>query len=261
MVREIVPSEVLQEVGLTEALQHLAQTKEELSQRELELATLQAEIATFNAHYLRVLGSRFAELDTIEAEIAEVLARSRPQDAAAQVTADRAREQATTSRHEAESVAQTPDRAKFAPSQELKELYRGIARRAHPDYATDEESRNRRTRFMAEVNAAYADCDLVRLRALLSQWETSPDALREGDSASRLARTQRAIKQIGERVLSILLQTERLRQTEIYRLMLRFDEAERSGRDLLVEMGLDLDQKITMSRARREALLREVQSA
>jgi hypothetical protein len=49
----------------------LAILEAELAQRELELATLQAELRAFEGQYLRIVGSRYAELDEIEAQIAD----------------------------------------------------------------------------------------------------------------------------------------------------------------------------------------------
>lgn len=254
MRRELVTSKTPQERELDEALARLAACEEELSQRELELATLQAEVTAFNARYLRALGSRFAELDAIEAEIAEILARSKPSDPEVRRQAESARAQADTSAREANASACAPDRGRFVPSEDIKKLYRAIAMKVHPDRATDDESRSRRTRIMAEVNEAYSQGDLVRLRSILSQWETSSDAIQGEDVASRLSKAVRALRQIGDRITSILLEVERVRQTEMYRLMVKCGEAEEAGRDLLAEMAEDLAERIAEVRRRRDAM-------
>jgi DnaJ-class molecular chaperone len=59
------------------------------------------------------------------------------------------------------------NRRRFKPSDDLKRLYREIAKRIHPDLATDDAERAKRNQLMAEVNRAYADGDEARLRAIL----------------------------------------------------------------------------------------------
>ena len=49
----------------------------------------------------------------------------------------------------------------------LKKLYREIAKRIHPDLATDEKDRARRHKLMAEANRAYEDGDEARIVQLL----------------------------------------------------------------------------------------------
>lgn len=55
----------------------------------------------------------------------------------------------------------------------LKDLYRQLARRYHPDLATDPNERQRRNRLMAEINAAYSQRDLGALQALMRQPEAA----------------------------------------------------------------------------------------
>ena len=63
----------------------------ELAESELELATLRSELIAFERRYLEVVGSRYAELDALEAQIAEAVARSRPADPSARQQAESAR--------------------------------------------------------------------------------------------------------------------------------------------------------------------------
>jgi hypothetical protein len=48
-----------------------------------ELATLRGELLAFERHYLRIVGSRQAELDEIEAQVWEMLSRYSPEDSEA----------------------------------------------------------------------------------------------------------------------------------------------------------------------------------
>ena len=49
----------------------LAELGTELVEKELSLATFQAELNSFENEYMRVIGTRYTELDRIEAEINE----------------------------------------------------------------------------------------------------------------------------------------------------------------------------------------------
>ena len=49
----------------------LAELETELVEKELSLATFQAELNSFENEYMRVIGTRYTELDRIEAEINE----------------------------------------------------------------------------------------------------------------------------------------------------------------------------------------------
>ena len=154
-----------------------ASLESQLTQPELELATLQAEMSVFDIRYLRVVGSLYAELDELEAQIAEVLARIQPENHADQEHAAQARAQAQESA-DATGTAEVPKAQDiFHPSDDLKKLYRDVARHLHPDLATDEEDRVRRHGFMADVNQAYEEEDESRLRAILLEWESNPEAV------------------------------------------------------------------------------------
>ena len=69
----------------------LEDLRSELAESELELATLRSELIAFERRYLEVVGCRYAELDTLEAQIAEAVARSRPADPSARQQAESAR--------------------------------------------------------------------------------------------------------------------------------------------------------------------------
>ncbi len=110
----------------------LAKLESELADRELYIATLRAELAAFERQYLKIVGTRYAELDEIDAQIAEQLARQQSGNTQFQDAAQKARRHAEESRSAAEARS-SEDQSRALPSKELKSLYREVAKRVHPD--------------------------------------------------------------------------------------------------------------------------------
>jgi DnaJ-domain-containing protein 1 len=142
----------------------------------------------------------------------------------------------------------------FKPSESLKKLYREVAKRIHPDLATDEEERQRRQNLMAEANQAYEDGDDERLRAILHGWESSPESVKGEGAAAELIRTIRKIAQSQERLKTIQEEIEDLEQTELYQLKTKVITAQQAGQDLLAEMTFQLDEQIVAAKQQLEEL-------
>ena len=153
---EIIKRSTPEQAELDKKLSELAALEVELCERELELelATLRAELADFERRYLSTLGPLYAELDDLEAQIAEATARSHSGDPAAQQAAAAARAQADQSARVAEESPHLADRPEFHPSATLKDLYREAAKAMHPDRADNDDDRARRHTAMVRANAA-----------------------------------------------------------------------------------------------------------
>jgi len=228
----------------------LAALEAELAQRELDLATLKAELTIFESRYLREVGVLYAELDEIEAQIAEAQARLNPTNQQAQEQASRARAQAQESAQAAGAARKSGEQKKFTASESLKKFYREIAKSIHPDLATDEADRARRQRVMAEANQAYADGDEARLQAILREWESSPESVKGEGTGAELIRTIRKIAQVEERLRFIEAEIIELKSSDLYQLKAKVEEAEGEGRDLLGELALQMKRQITEARER-----------
>lgn len=241
MTTEIARQLTPEERELEKKKAELAALEERLAQRELELATLQGELHAFEQRYLSIVGVKYAELDEVEAQIAEAQARLNPRDANVQDRAEQARQQA---RESSESVGDThsaPTPRDFRPSDELKRLYREAAKLVHPDLGEEEADRVRRTRVMAEINRAYAAGDEESLRRILREWQTSPDSVKGQDPGAQLIRVIRKIAQVETRLLSVDAAMEELKKSDLHQLKVQVEEAEEEGRDLLGEMSAKLD--------------------
>ena len=221
----------------------------QLSQHELELATFRGEIHNFRARYLAAVGSRYCEFDNLEAEIAEVESRQKPQDQAAQQKAEQARAQANESAKTAgtqrEVKKETP---KFKPTESLKKLYRQIAKHIHPDLATDDQERSRYQKLMAKANQAYQAGDEIGLQNILRQWKKSLGPEKNDNVQDKLAKIIRQITQVKERLTAIRMEIMEIHQSSLYQLKLKVEAADASGSDLLVEMARFLDEQIMVAK-------------
>ncbi|MBL8080498.1 MAG: J domain-containing protein [Anaerolineales bacterium] len=244
MSNEIIISKSPEEEELAKKRAELEALKQVLAQEELNLATLENELGLFEGRYLRTVGVLYAQLDEILARIAEKLAMESPHDPDAQSKAEQARNQAEQSASAAKETNAQIQSAHFSPSEEIKALFRKAAKLMHPDLASDEEDRARRTNFMAEVNIAYRAGDVIRLQKLLSEWENSPEAVRGHDTGAELVRVIRSIARVRERLESIKSQIRETQAGELYILKTKHDEAERDGRNLFSEMVANLNQEI-----------------
>ena len=134
--------------------------------------------------------------------------------------------------------------AEFRPTDDLKKLYRQLAKLVHPDLAPSERERARRTGMMAEANRAYAHGDIARLRALLDEWELSPESVPGDDVGADLVRTIRKIDQVERRLVVLGSEIADLKHSDLYSLKERADASARSGQDLLEQLAEQLKAEI-----------------
>jgi len=206
--------------------------------------------------YLRTVGVLYAELDEIEARIAELIARLKPANAEAQDIARQARQKATESHSAVDEIALQVAKG-FRSSPELKNLYREVARRIHPDLATNEADRARRQRFMAQANRAYEEGDEARLKAILEEYESSPDTVVGEGIGAELVRVIRKIAQAKRRLPEIEGELQLFMQLELMELKKRVEEGRSQGHDVLAEMAKAVGLRIDEARSELNKLSKE----
>ena len=223
MENAIAFTQTPEEQELEKKLAELAALETALAGRELDLATNQAQLHAFEREYLRIVGSRYTEIERLEAQIAEYMAY----------------------------LESAKD---FKPSDSLKKLYRQVAKLIHPDLTTDDRERLRRQNLMAEANLAYEDQDEERLKAILHSWETSPESIQGEGVVAKLLRTIRQIAQSQMRLKAIGEEIEALEQTDLYQLRNRVVTSQEAGNDLLAEMASQLDDQINTAKEQLKEL-------
>jgi Skp family chaperone for outer membrane proteins len=210
-----------------------------LAERERELSALLDELAAFEQRYQRILGTRYRRLADLAADLAARRLGDRDAPDPAPPRTDPAK-----------------DAAPARPVREsAKELFRRLARRIHPDLASDPADRARRTSLMALANLAYEQGDVDTLTTLLEDWELGPDSVVGHGPLPELTRVLRRIGRAHKRLEAVAGELEELHSSYLASLYKEAREADSKGLDLLEDMGAELDRLI----ARTESELDDVE--
>ena len=148
-----------------------------------------------------------------------------------------------------------------APSDDLKRVFRDLAKAIHPDLASDDAARRRRHALMAEANRAYAERDEDRLRLIQRAWERHPEAAIDESPGADRRRTLRLIVEIEERLVAIGGEFADLRSSAIWQLKGKIDDAKAQGWDLFAEMILQVKRDIGRAKARLASAERAIRTA
>lgn len=241
---DLARTQTPEELELERYRRELDSLENELAEKELTRATLEADLGAFEAVYIRRVGTKYAELDELLAQIAEAQAASNQDDPTKRESAQAARKQAEETIEAVGQVDLDQPVTPFEPSDSMKQLFRSLVKRFHPDKGKTPEQRKRYAEIFKAINDAYRSGDENRLRKLARELEASPDEI-DGDSiAEQLVRAIRMIAQIRLRTRSVVAAIEELKLSEIYLLREQVNTATAEGRDLLGEMAIAVQEEI-----------------
>ncbi len=225
----------------------LADLRRKLADKELELSTENAQLHLFERRYQSVVGQMYAELDQVKAQVLGLASKIFPK-------ADNFREEAESAREQArEFHEESPEEKKpkeFNPPENLKKLFRRVAKRIHPDLASSAAERERRHELMAKLNQAYDGLDEEVIRSILMEWEAEEPAHDKLELGEQLVRVVSQVAQVRKRLYEISDELEDLTLTEMFQLKKNIESAELEGRDLLQEIADDLEEKIRETKTR-----------
>ncbi len=250
----------------------LRQAREELAAAEAELAALQSELEEFEKQVESLLGPLLDQLSTLDAEVKLLTSRlidlresrlfgdrrasySGPYFAHLPDSTVAEAEKKSTRPTESEATSIAIPRLSD-PQEELKKLYRKLARRYHPDLARDESERIQNTEQMTAINQAYATGDLGSLRLLAGIYvpDAIPDYLHPTQHNTELERLKIRLRQVHEQI-------KHLEALPIIKLNIEAKLARRQGRSLLSEMANDLRRKLARRTAERDYLRSQLDHA
>jgi hypothetical protein len=263
MPDEIILQQSPNAAALIEKRRRLAAVRGALAERETELAQIRSQLKAFEGRYLHRVGILYAELDEIAARITEREVDLYDSDSARR-RAQEARERAQQT-HDA-AFGTDPEPEEFDPPPSLKTLFREVAKRIHPDFASDEAEQKHFTLLMMRANQAYSNGDAETLQRLLDdQLEindgtgaaTNGKGAEEGN-ASTLLRVMRQIQHSERDIAALDREHERLLGSEIGQLYVDSEAALREDRDLLDELAASLRSRIAEAQYRFEFVDRQV---
>jgi hypothetical protein len=137
----------------------------------------------------------------------------------------------------------------MSPPPELRDLYREAAKMIHPDLAADEEERDRRTKLMAALNAAYGAGDSEAISRMIDGEAARPEAIIGDDIASRLVRVLRKLAQVRSRLAELAQMGEALQVDPLITLFAQCRDPWQSGEDPLAEDEASLRTRIADAQA------------
>ena len=224
-----------EEIELAKKLRLLDRLKDRLATREEEMTDLRLELEQFEAQYTMKVGRLYADLDDIEAQIAEEEFKLVPDDEEIKKKAEELRRKAKESAARATGAADACQ-ANWHPTPATKKAYHTLAREIHPDLALDAVEKERRHMLMAELNDAYSSGDEKKLNKLVDDFRNNPEMISGDSAADDLVRAIRQIHQVKVRLKD--LREERLvaENSELYTLREKILADSAEGRDVLNQM-------------------------
>ncbi len=251
MSTEIVFQQSPEAAALLEKREELAAVRTALAERESELAQTRAQLKTFEGRYLRQVGILYAELDEVEARIAEREVDLYDSEVARR-RAEESRRQAQETHDAAHGAAQEAE--EFDPPPSLKTLFREVAKRIHPDFARDDAEQQYFTMLMARANHAYTRGDAETLQRMLDDHREINDSVAGESAAAELLRITRQIRHAERDMARLDEEHHSLQSSEIAQLHIDAEAAALQHRDLLTELAATIREQIAEAQRRYELL-------
>ncbi|MEE8120942.1 MAG: J domain-containing protein [Anaerolineales bacterium] len=238
----------------------VAERQERVAQLQFELSDTQADLGRFEREYEAQVGSLQQRLISLEAEVdqARLRAAHRAQwgdradspdfnvDAVEQF-------RRTWAPREKPPEPESPAPVSEETKAELKQLFRTLAKRFHPDLVTDPEEKRRREKVMVQINDAYAAQNLLTMKKVALK-PVRPEAPATKTREQIIVDLKAEIVRLDRVVLSLERQLQELINSYTVRLMLEVSIAKRDGGNLLAKMAAEIRTEIASLEAELKAL-------
>jgi hypothetical protein len=242
--------------------------REQLARLEQEHADLRVELRDFELIYNARVGPIEAQLAEAQLHIDEYqlrieLVQWRGKSLSPIQLEAEVEHRLRAERERAEAIHANADIARsFVPPPpidpaadlDLKQIYRELAKRTHPDLATDEADRAIRSQRMVDVNARYADQDLEGLRQILRPIEPQRFAQIETPE-QRLARLKDERLRLDAAIRHVKVEIADLNRDPLMVLKLEAALGRSRGHDVLAETSRQMQTRLIAAESELQGLI------
>ena len=229
----------------------VAELERECDRLERECNAIQDELREFEDRYNTLIKPLTDQIEAVKSAIESLKEAQFKKELGEKIRMEELWKRARASMDDDASPPEDDDafgtaRKPKNPAKRLKQLYRQLARRFHPDLARDDNDRQRRTRLMAMINSAYQDEDLDTLETLR---EAAPVDIRQPSivldtstplSVLVLRRLQRQYEDLAIKLRDLRDRHSDLRYGTMMSLKLEASLASARGEDLLQELAEEM---------------------
>jgi predicted nucleic acid-binding Zn-ribbon protein len=235
----------LEEAGdaeLRELQEELSLRQERVAQLEFELADTRADLSRFESTYEAKLGPLENRIEELKADLEQARIRSarraqwgerlesedQPVDVLEQFR------KTWTPRDKPPEPPPAPE-VDDVSKEQMKTIFRALAKRFHPDLVTDPKLKLWRQDVMAQINEAYAAQDMAALQKFVERPDR-PEEKVEKTREQQIADLYKEIRRLDQVIRDLERTVKDLINSHTVKLMLEVSIAAQQGRDLLQEM-------------------------
>ncbi|MYF54769.1 hypothetical protein F4225_03160 [Candidatus Poribacteria bacterium] len=218
---------------------------------------LKKEVDLFQHKYNSHVGRFYLELDQIDLEAQEYRLRLKLQQENISAEEIERRVEACFKENRArfntvdnEKESKKKNKKKQLPDEEanyVKNLYRKLAKRFHPDKAEHPDEQNRHEQLMPLINKAYEDQDLLILERL-NIGETDFKETTEQTHKEKREQLHKNLRNLNRIMSELRSEINRVKAGRTYQLKQQVENAEKNGNDLLSTLAADLKRRVKSSK-------------
>ena len=276
---EIVPaiSNVQKEILVWEA--RIAEKEDEVSELSIQVQNIKIALNVFLGEYNSRVGSLYVKLDELRLRIKEYqlridLAKGRKisQDSLKNIEKEVSETFTEERRHMgdledeasefSEEYREYLEQEKEGPpldteaQEKLKQLYRKLARKFHPDLAKNDKQRTEFHKIMSAINEAYKNGDLETLEKYMRQAEREEKIAKE-TTEEKLARLKQDYEIILGIIAKLSVELAASETSETYKLREKVNQAKKEGGDSLLELATSIQKEIDENQILLDKLVSE----
>ena len=246
-----------EEKELDRLLHAIEDKRKQVEDLTVTVEQLKKEVDLFQHKYNSHVGRFYLELDQIDLEAQEYRLRLKLQQENISAEEIERRVEACFKENRArfntvdnEKESKKKTKKKQLPDEEanyVKNLYRKLAKRFHPDKAEHPDEQNRHEQLMPLINKAYEDQDLLILERL-NIGETDFKETTEQNHKEKREQLHKNLRNLNRIMSELRSEVNRVKAGRTYQLKQQVENAEKNGNDLLSTLAADLKRRVKSSK-------------